>query len=277
MILNTMTYEQIHREISKDFHDVLEHYKRNLAPKVSKLALKSPFYPFRRFEFYTHPKSKNLYTYFCIVNKHSLWKNPEVIVICEYEGNFGKEIITVSVGNDHMTGRQILYTSVFQAHFFKRYYERFIKDERSEYDKIAIFLARNAGALSLGKEAVSENEQEDPGYDNVALLNLDGLCLGKRSRDNRGIIIYKTFIPLNELYQVQYEKVLPQYMQMVFHRACTDNPNCVKMLEAIAADGVAKCNDIIHGNNSLTDAEKIRAYFQQYQDLCQELGRYIIL
>ena len=277
MILNTMTYEQIHREIANDFRDVLDYYKRSLATKVSKLACKSPFYPFRRFEFYTHPKSRNNYTYFCIVNKHSLWKNPEVVVFCEYEGKFGKEIITVAVGNDHMTGRQILYTSVFQAHFFKRYYERFIKDERSEYDKIAIFLARNAGALPLGKEAVSVNEPEEPGYNNVALLNIDGLCLGKRSIENHGIIIYKTFVPLNELYQAQYEKVLPQYMQMVFHRACTDNPHCVKTLEAIAADGVAKCNDIIHGDNTLTAEEKIRGYFQAYQDMCQELGKYIII
>lgn len=272
-----MTYEQIHREISHDFRDVLDYYKRSLSPKVSKLALKSPFYPFRRLEYYTHPKSKNQYTYLCIVNKHSLWKDPEVVVYCDYEGLYGKEIITVAVGNDPLKGRQILYTSIFQAHFFKRYFERFIKDDRSEIDKVAIFLARNAGALPLGKEAVSANEKEEPGYNNVALLNLDGLCLGKRSIENPGIVVYKTFVPLNELYQVQYEKVLPQYMQMVFHRACTDNPHCVKTLEAIAADGVAKCNDIIHGNNSLSDAEKIRAYFQQYQDLCQELGKYIII
>lgn len=269
-----MTYEQIHREISHDFRDVLNYYKRNLASKVSKLALKSPFYPFRRLEFYTHPISKNQYTYLCIVNKHSLWEDPEVVVICEFEGNFGKEIITVAVGNDPMTGRKILYTSVFQAHFFKRYFERFIKDDRSERDKIAIFLARNAGALPLGKEAVSANEKEDPGYTNVALLNLDGLCLGKRSVENHGIIIYKTFVPLNELFMPQYQKVLPQYMQMVFTRACMDNPQCGKTLEKIAADGAAKCNELLP---FLNNEEKLKEYFQRYQDMCQALGKYIIL
>ena len=277
MLLSTMTYEQIYREIKNDFRDVRDNYKRAVETRVSKLACKSPFYPFRRFESYTHPISKNNYTYFCIVNKHSQWKTPDVVVYCEYEGKFGKEIITIAVGKDHLTGRKILYTSIFQAHFFKRYYERFIKDERGEYDKIAIFLARNAGALPLGKEAVSANEKEDPGYTNVALLNLDGLCLGKRSIENHGIIIYKTFVPLNELYSVQYEKVLPQYMQMVFTRACLDNPQCGKTLEKIAADGVAKCNELIQGGNSLNDAEKLKEYFQRYQDMCQALGKYIII
>ncbi|MBQ6984360.1 MAG: hypothetical protein IJQ20_05470 [Paludibacteraceae bacterium] len=85
-----MTYEQIHREISHDFRDVIDNYKRAVETRVSKLACKSPFYPFRRFEFYTHPISKNNYTYFCIVNKHSQWKTPDVVVYCEYEGKFGK-------------------------------------------------------------------------------------------------------------------------------------------------------------------------------------------
>ena len=260
MLLSTMTYEQIHREISHDFRDVLDYYKKAVEPKVSKLACKSPFYPFRRFEFYTHPISRNNYTYLCIVNKHSQWKTPDVVVFCEYEGKFGKEIITVAVGKDHLTGRKILYTSIFQAHFFKRYFERFIKDERGEYDKIAIFLARNEGSIPLGKDAVSANEKEELGYTNVALLNLDGLCFGKRSVENHGIIIYKTFVPLNELF-------MPQYQNM-------DNPQCGKTLEKIAADGAAKCNELLP---FLNNEEKLKEYFQRYQDMCQELGKYIIL
>ena len=79
MILSTMTYEKIYREISHDFRDVLDYYKHTLKPKVCKSAQKSRIYPWRKFDFYTHPKSRNKYVYFSIVKKHSLWESPETV------------------------------------------------------------------------------------------------------------------------------------------------------------------------------------------------------
>lgn len=55
MILSTMTYEEIYREISYDFRDILDYYKQTLKPKVCKSAQKSHIYPWRKFDFYTHP------------------------------------------------------------------------------------------------------------------------------------------------------------------------------------------------------------------------------
>ena len=45
-------------------------------------------------------------------------------------------------------------------------------------------------------------------------------------------------------------------------------------LEKIAADGAAKCNELLP---FLNNEEKLKEYFQRYQDMCQELGKYIIL
>ena len=42
----------------------------------------------------------------------------------------------------------------------------------------------------------------------------------------------------------------------------------------IAADGAAKCNELLP---FLNNEEKLKEYFQRYQDMCQELGKYIIL
>ena len=217
MLLSTMSYEEIYREILKDFRDVKEYYDVAIKAKVCKSAQKSRVYPWRHFDFYTHPKSQNKYTYLTIIKKHAWWNNPEVTVFCEYEGKGGKEIITMAPKKDIMTSRYKLVISVFQAHFFKRYYERFIKDEQTEQYKIALFLSRNAGALQLGSKIVSYNEQikEDSEYYNSALLNLDGLCLGKISKENPNIFIYKTFIPLDRLYQKQLERVMHEYLGMI--------------------------------------------------------------
>ena len=120
-----MTYEEIYREIRDDFRDVLDYYSKTLKPKVAKSAQKSSKYPWYKFDLYIHPKSQNKYVFFSIVKKHSLWKEPEPTVFCEYEGKGGKEIITAAIWKDRRTFQPTLIISVFQAHFFKRYQERF--------------------------------------------------------------------------------------------------------------------------------------------------------
>ena len=279
MLLSTMTYEQIYREISRDFRDVRDHYEHTIRPKVCKSAQKSKIYPWRKFDFFTHPKSRNNYVYFSIVKKHSLWESPEVTVLCEYEGQYGKEIITIAIWKDRMTFRDAIVINVFQAHFFKRYFERFIKDSQMEYDKIAIFLARNACALPLSREAVSANEllKDEPGYIDTALLNLDGLCFGKISIENRNIIIYKTFVPFDELYSLQNEKVLPEYIRMLADLGSKDYPQCTNQIYTIYNDSVKKSREILLGDNQMTHEERFDTYIKEYQKVCKELWKFIII
>ena len=279
MLLSTMSYEEIYCEILKDFRNVKEYYDVVIKEKVCKSAQKSRIYPWRHFDFYTHPKSQNKYTYLTIIKKHAWWNNPEVTVFCEYEGERGKEIITMAPKKDIMTSKYKLVISVFQAHFFKRYYERFIKDEQAEQYKIALFLSRNAGALQLGNKIVSENEQikEDSECHNSGMLNLDGLCLGKISKENPNIFIYKTFIPLDRLYQKQFERVMHEYLRMIALRGGEDNPHCRKTIEDTYNNAARRFHDILLGNNQMTNQERIQTYLEEYNKTCDILRKYIII
>lgn len=279
MLLSTMSYEEIYRKILKDFRDVKEYYDVAIKAKVCKSAQKSRIYPWRHFDFYTHPKSQNKYTYLTIIKKHAWWNNPEVTVFCEYEGERGKEIITMAPKKDIMTSKYKLVISVFQAHFFKRYYERFIKDEQAEQYKIALFLSRNAGALQLGSKIVSDNEQikEDSECHNSGMLNLDGLCLGKISKENPNIFIYKTFIPLDRLYQKQFERVMHEYLRMIALRGGDDNPHCRKTIEDIYNNAARRFHDILFRNNQMTDKERVQVYLEEYNKTCDILRKYIII
>ena len=279
MLLSTMSYEQIYREIEKDLRDVKAYYDINLKEKVSKEAKRAPRYPFRTFNTYTHPESKNKYSYLSIVKKRDWHDNPEVTLFCEYEGKKGKEIITIAFKRDILTQKNNLMLSVFQAHFFKRYFERFIKDEQLEKDKIAIFLTRNSGALELGSDLVSikELEKDDVGLLNTSLLNLDGLCLGKKSNENRNVIIYKTFVSLSELYQKQYERVMREYIRMIAMQGCMDNPHLSKSINQLYMSAAQQLHDILLGKNEMTNEERIQKYLEEYNKACENLSKYIIL
>lgn len=279
MLLSTMTYEQIYREIKNDFRDVHDYYEHTLKPKVCKSALKSKLYPWRKFDFYTHPQSRNNYIYFSIVKKHSLWETPECIVFCDYEGKYGKEIITIAIWKDRITFKPTIIISVFQAHFFKRYFERFVKKNEAEIDKIAIFLARNAYSLPLSAEAVSTNEllKDEPGYINTALLNIDGLCLGKINNENRNIIIYKTFLSFDMLNVKQNEKVFPEYIRMMATSGCADYPQCAKTINDMYMSAARKLHEIAEGDNQMTEEERFTAFMKEYSTACRELRKYIII
>ena len=279
MLLCTMTYEQIYHEIKRDFREVMAYYDDALKEKVFKEAKRSLRYPFRKLDTYTHPKSQNKYSYLSIVKKRSHWNNPEVTVFCEYEGKKGKEIITIAPKKDILTQQYNLCMCVFNAHFFKRYYERFLKEEMLEREKIAIFLIRNSGALELGSDLVSikELEKDDVGLLNTSLLNLDGLCLGKKSNENRNIIIYKTFVSLSELYQKQYERVMREYIRMIAMQGCMDNPHLSKSINQLYMSAAQQLHDILLGKNEMTNEERIQKYLEEYNKACENLSKYIIL
>lgn len=279
MLLYTMTYEQIYHEIKREFREVKAYYDVQIKAIVSKSALKAKRYPLITQHSYTHPQSKNKYSYLSIVKKRSLRDNPEVTVYCEYEGKYGKEIITIAPKKDILTQQYNLCMCVFNAHFFKRYYERFLKEEMLEREKIAIFLIRNSGALELGSDLVSikELEKDDVGLLNTSLLNLDGLCLGKKSNENRNIIIYKTFVSLSELYQKQYERVMREYIRMIAMQGCMDNPHLSKSINQLYMSAAQQLHDILLGKNEITNEERIQKYLEEYNKACENLSKYIIL
>jgi len=282
MFVHSMTYEEIYREIRSDFGDVMEHFKQVVKPAIGKLARKTADsrYPVRHVYGWEHPKSHNAYFFLAIVKKHSLWDKPEATIFCEVERKEGKEIIVPAIGGNIYTLRDGLIISVFQPHFLQRYAERFIDDEEFKKDRIMYFLIRNAYAISLGEKLASDKELQkiDPELSNESLLNIDGLCLGKRSRENHNIIIYKTFIPINRLHPQQYVVVMREYLQLYYMAACRDYPQCKAVIHQICEDGVKKMQEILTGeNSSLKPEERLKAYTDEYERTCNKLCEYIIL
>lgn len=281
MLIASMTYEEMYREIGNDFDDVLEHCKQKIKPIIGKIARKTAVsrYPVRREFRWEHPKSHNTYFYLTIVKKRSLWDKPEITVFCEVQRKEGKEIIVPAIGKDSYTLRDMLILSVFQPHFLKRYAERFIDNEKYKDDRVMIFLIRNASAISLGEKLASDKESQkiDKELLNESLLNMDGLCLGKRNNENRNIIIYKTFIPINRLHLQQYLVVMREYLQIYYSTACRDYPQCTAIIQQIWDEGIEKMQKILSEESSLTREERFKAYIDEYERTCQKLSKYIIL
>ena len=279
MLLSTMSYEEIYHEIKKEFRDMKAYYDVRIKAVVSKSALKAKRYPLVTQHSYIHPQSKNKYSYISIVKKRSLRDNPEVTVYCEYEGKYGKEIITIAPSKDRTTFQPVLLICIYEAHFFKRYFERFLKGITEEHNKIKTFFIRNAGGYDIGSTSVSINEllKDDSEHLDSAWLNLDGLCLGKIYNENRNIIIYKTFISLSELHPKQLERVLHEYITMIAKRGYMDNPQCVKSIEEIYTNAIRRFRDILQGESHMTDKERFQLYLQEYNNACDNLRKFIIM
>ena len=255
------------------------YYDVRIKAVVSKSALKAKRYPLVTQHSYIHPQSKNKYSYISIVKKRSLRDNPEVTVYCEYEGKYGKEIITIAPSKDRTTFQPVLLICIYEAHFFKRYFERFLKGITEEHNKIKTFFIRNAGGYDIGSTSVSINEllKDDSEHLDSAWLNLDGLCLGKIYNENRNIIIYKTFISLSELHPKQLERVLHEYITMIAKRGYMDNPQCVKSIEEIYTNAIRRFRDILQGESHMTDKERFQLYLQEYNNACDNLRKFIIM
>lgn len=279
MLLSTMSYEEIYHEMKKEFRDMKAYYDVRIKAAVSKSALKAKRYPLVTQHSYIHPQSKNKYSYISIVKKRSLRDNPEVTVYCEYEGKYGKEIITIAPSKDRTTFQPVLLICIYEAHFFKRYFERFLKGITEEHNKIKTFFIRNAGGYDIGSTSVSINEllKDDSEHLDSAWLNLDGLCLGKIYNENRNIIIYKTFISLSELHPKQLERVLHEYITMIAKRGYMDNPQCEKSIEEIYTNAIRRFRDILQGESHMTDKERFQLYLQEYNNACDNLRKFIIM
>lgn len=70
MLLSTMTYEQIHREIVSDYRELYAAIMKEFAG-FQKIAKKAKRYPYRKKYQWTHPVSHNQFTYFFETKRHS--------------------------------------------------------------------------------------------------------------------------------------------------------------------------------------------------------------
>lgn len=271
MFVHSMTYEEIYRAISDEMHDAYAHYEK-VKPKVDRALKKAARFPFCLYFSWEHPRSHNVYNYYVQSNRPAQWNNPFMSIFCEYEGEYGKEVLIPMP----IPGRKDLLLQVFTSHFYKRYGERFLKDETDYRQIVMQYARRNFEAKSLGKECVSINEQQEetPGYNKESMLTMDGLCLGLRS-DDQNITIFKTFVSFDQLFQSQYEKVWPMYLPYVCTLAMKSSPKNASTINTIYENGAIAIHQIA-SKSDLSEDEKRHLIYKEYEQTYQALTQYIM-
>lgn len=75
--------------------------------------------------------------------------------------------------------------------------------------------------MSLGDKMASlkEIEKEEPDFVNDALLTPEGLIQCKIYKKNPNIVLFKTYLSIQDLYQKQYEEVLQNAIHIFYLRA----------------------------------------------------------
>lgn len=271
MFLSTMTYEEIYQAISDEMPDVFAHYHKVEKPKIDRALKKATHFPRRITIDWKHPKSRNTYTYYIQSNRPAQWSNPFMSVFCSRDVRKGKELFVI-VPNLY---KKELFLNIFTQHFYEQYAARFLKEDKDYYRIVATYLMRNTKAASMGKELVSINEQqtEVSGFKKESMLTIDGLGLGIRS-NNGTIVIYRTFVSFDLLFDNQYQKIWPIYLYFVCSLAIETSPKEGVLINSIYEEGAAKMHQLSE-NENLSDKEKVKLIYQEYEQTYMKLVKYI--
>lgn len=276
MLLSTMTYEQIYREIKNDSPELFATIEKKL-PEFRKYAKRASG-AYGRTYAWKHPKSQNNYTYFFHIKRHSDWdKTPRLIIFTEYDAPFGK--MTITVMRDPNGNIRI---GIFKSHFFKRYYERNLAqfeefNNDSERDIKISFLIRTSTTMPLGGKLASlrEQEKEEPDFINDAYLTPEGLMQCKIYKKNPNIVLFKTYLSVQDLYKGQYEEVLQNAIHVFYLRALNDSPRFQKSIETLYLSGINELNKLLF-DAALPEDEKQKIRMKRYGEIIDEFYKYII-
>ena len=271
MLLSTMTYEQIHREIVNDYRELYDAIMKEFAG-FQKIAKQAKRYPYRKKYHWTHPVSHNQYTYFFEIKRHSDWdKNPRLVIYVVYEAKEGKTTITIA--RDPYNNIRI---HVMGPHFLERYLERnALLDAQSTQNALMDFLSRTSSAIPLGDKVTSLNElqKEEPGLINQSLLTTEGIILCKQVRSNLNIWIYKTFIGGKEFHVNQFREVTLKAIHLFFLRAMNDSPKFARTIQQIYENGLYELNRLWL-DSELPFEEKQELRLNKWEEVIAELFKY---
>ena len=276
MLLSTMTYEQIYREIKNDAPELFVAIEKKL-PEFRKYAKRASG-AYGRTYAWKHPKSQNNYTYFFHIKRHSDWdKTPRLIIFTEYDAPLGK--MTITVMRDPNGNIRI---GIFKPHFFKRYYERNLAqfeefNNDSERDIKISFFIRTSTTLPLGGKLASlrEQEKEELDFINDAYLTPEGLMQCKIYKKNPNIVLFKTYLSVQDLFSGQYEEVMKNAIHVFYLRASNDSPRYKKSIDKIYLEGIDELNRLWLAP-TLPFEKKQELRTKKYGAIIDEFYKYII-
>ena len=205
MIVETMTLEEIHKEIQEDFWTLekVAYYRADLFKSV---VLKTKKYPVRRRYQCFSKNHKNRYFLQFTASKISAWDNPDITIYTIFSRPEGLYCAIVATEEGGMT-------YIYPPHFFSRYRERIIRDDSlSAEDLIHLYMSRYWGFyaeyVDPDNSEVKDWEQlvEEGTVDFVG-TSIDGVLFGQRYQK---VALVKTIVSESMLYPDQvdfYERV----------------------------------------------------------------------
>ncbi|MBR6115869.1 MAG: hypothetical protein IKP93_00155 [Paludibacteraceae bacterium] len=276
MLISTMTYDDIYCEIKNDSRELFVAIEKQL-PDFRKYAKRAKG-AYGRIYQWRHTVSQNVYTYFFHIKRHSDWdKTPRLIIFTEYNNSIGKMTLTVMRDPDGN-----IRIGFFKPHFFERYEERNLTKLEglkvtSKRDIKMAFLLRTSTTMSLGDKMASlkELEKEEPDFVNDALLTPEGLIQCKIYKKNPNIVLFKTYLSIQDLYQKQYEEVLQNAIHIFYLRALNDSPRFQKSIETLYYSGINELNRLLF-DPSLPKEEKQEIRIKRYGEIINDFYEYII-
>lgn len=140
-----------------------------------------------------------------------------------------------------------------------------------------MFLLRTSSTISMGGKLASlrEQEKDEPDLINDALLTTEGLIETKIVKKNPNIVLFRTYLSIQDLFEEQYKEVTMQALNVFYLRATNDSPRYQKSIDKVYLDGIAELNRLWL-DPSLPFEKKQKLRMKKYGEVIDELYRYII-
>ena len=247
MIVDSMTLEEIHKELQEDW-DYAAKTSSYRAEAFRSVVLKSRTFPVRRsYECKTNRRKNRFYIQFTAV-KRSDHKNPFVGYYSIYERPEGQYCAIV--------GRIEGFTVILPPHFFSRYRERVVRDNQiSRTDLIHHFMQRDWGfhyaSFPIDGREVFSDLDEAMASEAVDLVGVctSGLFFGERCGD---IHLIKTIVPGRMLFKNQYPLYVSLFKEYGDELSSKYPPKIVDYIQSLPDD-----------YNVHPDQAMLEAYFQE--------------
>ena len=136
---------------------------------------------------------------------------------------------------------------------------------------------RNSRTEFLGKDYVSNKEQliELPGFSQEAMLTVDGLGLGWKN-DTGTIVIYKTFLSIDQLHDDQLKKVWIEHLSFFLSLAKESSPKYKHSINNLLLELTENIR-ILTDDSLLSKEEKYDCIFHEYEKTYQKLNSYLLI
>lgn len=185
MIVESMTHEEVYKEISKDTPELASWWNRT-EKELAKAARKMMKFPISKWFKYVTRRRNTYFTTVRIMGRNFYRSNLYAVFAVRLERNG----ISVYFANFRECEREDRIVLI--PHVFDRYRERFLKtDDAGTLEVIRKFLSRNvSGSVTTNNDAFGSSVV-DSGRDNVCMCVSDGVLFGE---ETDYATVFRTFV-----------------------------------------------------------------------------------